>query len=497
MTFSYFTRPACHVLAGLGLVMVLGLAGCGAGDSGSVSDAGSGTGTGPAVGAPQTAGPSLVGMVSGYLDQIEAHPDVNAYIHVDVAQALNAAERLDAAPAGDALLRGVVLAVKDNVHVAGMPNTAGTPALAGFTPDRSAPLVQTLVDAGAIVLGKANMHELAYGITSQNFAYGPVRNPIDTTRIPGGSSGGSAAAVAADMANAAIGTDTGASVRLPAALTGIVGFRPTIGRYEVGGITPVSHTRDTPGFMAKTVGEVALLDAVAAGLDQPVQAADLASVTLGVPRAHFYEGLDHDVAAAMEAAIATIKASGVRLVEADLPDISSLNEAVSFPVALYETSQDLPEYLAAYDTGVDVDTLLAGVQSPDVQGAMSAAFGGAIPDHVYQAAINVHRPALRQVYADYFDAHGVDAVVFPTSPITARPIEGILDGVRVGGETHDTFATYIQNTDPGSNAGIPGISIPIGVDSAGLPIGLEIDGPEHSDDRVLAVALALEAVLTP
>src|SRR5438874_7679933 len=200
------------------------------------------------------------------LAKIAVNPDLNAFITVNAIEAIRAAQAADEARRRDSEhfgpLHGVPLVVKDNIHVAGIRNSAGTPGLRNFVPGANAPVVQALLNAGAIVLGKTNMHELAFGITSNNAAFGPVRNPYDKTRIPGGTSGGNGSAIAARLAPGGIGTDTGGSVRIPAALSGIVALRPTIHSYSQTGVTPISHTRDTIGPMARTVSDLILLDRV-------------------------------------------------------------------------------------------------------------------------------------------------------------------------------------------------------------------------------------------
>src|SRR5919197_358514 len=236
-----------------------------------------------------------VELTQAYLARAEANRDLNAFITLDRAAALEAARRADAeVAAGTAkgVLHGVPLVVKDNVHVAGLPNTAGTPALREFVPKEHAPTAKRLLDAGAVILGKTNMHELAFGISGYNEAFytaQPIgtRNPYDRTRIAGGSSSGTGAAIGARLAPGGLGSDTGGSVRIPAAVTGGAGLRPTVGRYSGEGITPISHTRDTAGPMAQTVEDVALLDAVITGQSVPA-AASLAGVRLGVYRGYYF-----------------------------------------------------------------------------------------------------------------------------------------------------------------------------------------------------------------
>ena len=190
--------------------------------------------------------------------------DLNAFISLNEERANAAAAALDE-QSGTGILHGLPIAVKDAIAAAGLPATAGTEALRGYLPEKDADVVEPLIAAGAFVLGKLNMHELSYGITSNNGAFGPVRNPYDLERIPGGSSGGAGAAVAAGLVPAALGTDTGGSVRIPAALCGVVGFRPTTGRYSQKGIVPVSHTRDTAGPLCRSVSDAAMIDAAITG----------------------------------------------------------------------------------------------------------------------------------------------------------------------------------------------------------------------------------------
>ena len=233
---------------------------------------------------------------------------LNAFISLEAERLRAAARAADKRrQRGERLgpLHGVPLALKDNIDTADFPTTGGTPALAAHRPKRNAPIVQRLLDAGAIVLGKTNLQELAYGPTNNNAAFGPARNPYDPTRIPGGSSGGSAAAVAARLAPAALGTDTGGSIRVPAALCGITSMRPTTLRWSQAGIVPLSHTRDTAGPMARHVADCVLLDGVVTGGPTEITPASLKGLRLGLPRGYFWEDLDAELAAILEAAAGT------------------------------------------------------------------------------------------------------------------------------------------------------------------------------------------------
>jgi len=446
-----------------------------------------------------------VELTQAYLARAEANRDLNAFITLDRAAALEAARRADAelaAGTAKGVLHGVPLVVKDNVHVAGLPNTAGTPALRDFIPKEHAPSVKRLLDAGAVVLGKTNMHELAFGISGYNEAFftaQPIgtRNPYDRTRIAGGSSSGTGAAIAARLAPGGLGSDTGGSVRIPAGLTGGAGLRPTLGRYRQDGVTPIAHSRDTVGPMARTLADVALLDSVVMhGKVPPV--ASLSGVRLGVDRGYFFADLDADTKAVIDRALDRLKAAGVTIVEVDMPELKTLNDRVSFPVALYEAYDDLKAYLAKYGTGKTVEQVAAAIASKDVKGTyetlvvprkLPAPNGVVDAEPIYRAAMSTGRPALLKHFVDTFEKYAIEALLAPTTPAVA-----VAQGPEVS--SPETFLRFIRNTDPPSNAGIPGLTIPAGLGpTTGLPVGLSLDGLRDSDERLLAIGMAIEQVL--
>ncbi|TWB06319.1 indoleacetamide hydrolase [Bradyrhizobium stylosanthis] len=431
----------------------------------------------------------------------KANPELNAFVILDEAGALKAAAVFDATGDKTKPLGGVPIVIKDNIEVAGLPCSAGTPALKGYVPKADAPVAAKLRAAGAIIIGKTSMHELAFGISGYNTAfktgteYG-VRNAYDRTLIAGGSSSGTGAAIGARIVAGGLGTDTGGSVRVPAALNGCASLRPTVGRYPQGGIAPISHTRDTAGPMAATMTDVALLDRVIAGGDA-IAPADLRQVRIGIARSMLIN-LDADTESAFRDAVAKVKAQGVMVVEIEMPQLAELDGQVSFPIALYEAYDDLVAYLKHTGTGLTIESVAAQIASTDVKSTYDGlviprklpAPDGSLVDArpIYDAAIKTARPALQALYSKTFADNRLDAIAFPTTPRVA--IASNSDSSSL-----ENFGLFIQNTDPGSNAGIPGIQVPIALGaSSRLPIGLELDGPEGSDRRLLAIGMALDAV---
>ena len=482
------------------------LSGCGGGSALSVEEQLALTAT-QAVEAIRTGRLSAVGYTETLLARAERLSDLNSLIALNRTKALAAARAIDAKrDRGETLpaLAGLPIVVKDNINTVDLPTTGGTAALKNVQPPLNAPTLQRLIDAGAIVLAKANLHELAFGTTSTNFTpfAGAVHNPYDKTRVPGGSSGGTGAAVAARIAPAGLGTDTGGSVRIPAALCGIAGLRPTVAnggaqrRYDGSGVLPISHTRDTIGPMARTVADVALLDAAMSGKAMPT-AVSLNGLRIGVP-ASFWTGVDNEVVAVVSAARAKLQTAGVTFVDIDMPGIWSLDDQVSFTVVLHEAGIDIPAYLAATGVqGITLADIAAGVSSPDVKGPMSAVLADPTAA-AYGNAINVLRPQMQAMYASYFANNQLDAMMFPTTSIQA-PVIDLVNGSSTvsinGGPQVNTFDNMIRNSDPGSNTGVPGLTLPAGLTAAGMPVGMSLDGPMGGDSRLLGIGIAMEAVL--
>jgi len=394
-------------------------------------------------------------------------------------------------------LQGVLFVAKDNIDSKDMATTGGTNAFRNWRPAANAPVLQRLIDANGVLLAKTNMHELAFGITSNNAAFGPVRNPYDPTLIPGGSSGGTAAAVAARLAPAGLGSDTGGSCRIPAALCGCVGFRPTLGRYSQTGVIPLSSTRDTVGPFARTVDDVTLIDRLCASEDTKPMDVTIKGLRLGVPRGYFYADLDGELAAVVESALTMLRANGAELVEVDLADIEMLNGAVSFPVVLYEVLRELSAYLYAHGSKLSVIDVVEQVAGPGERGILQSQLGpDAVPAAAYREALAVHRPRLQAAYDNYFADNNLAAMVVPTTPLPARPI-GQDETVELNGKQVPTFFTYIRNCDPPSNSGLPCLSVPAGLTKSGLPVGIELVGPASSDSIVLGIGRAYDALRPP
>jgi len=469
---------------------------------------------------------SATSYVTTLIARAKSLSHLNAMIFIDEVGALAAAQKVDAdRAAGKTLgaLAGLPFVVKDNINTKGMKTTGGTSSLRDFQPQSNAPSVQKMLDAGAIILGKSNLHEWAFGITTTNFTLGidpiskaailPARNPYDTSRIPGGSSGGNGIAIASRFAPVALGTDTGGSTRVPASFCGIAGFRPSVGnggserRYPdtATDALPISTTRDTVGPMGRTVADIALLDAVITGTAVPT-AKSLSGLKIGIPAA-FWSGLDDRVKSVAEAAKKKLTDAGVVFVNADLTGIMALNDSVSFPIALHEPIAAIPAYLNANRATVTtLAQVQAGLASPDVQGAF-----GAIAGDVFAAAYTAAmvpatggRAKLQALYKDYFAAQGVECVLFPTTLLPAPQIDAVKGSDKLSYTTggveqkdKDTFGTCIRNTDPCTNAGIPSLSIPAGMTTDGLPVGMQIDGPLGSDFNLLSIGMGIEAVWGP
>jgi indoleacetamide hydrolase len=434
------------------------------------------------------------------LERCEGGKALNAFITLEPACVLEAARACDRrrrAGATLARLHGLPVPIKDSVNTRDYPTTAGTPALRQFRPQSDAAVVRVLLDAGAIVLGKTNLHELSFGWTSNNRAFGPVRNPYDPARIAGGSSGGTAAAVAARMAPLGVAADTEGSIRIPAALCGIAGFRPTTGRYSCAGIVPISPLFDQVGPHARSVADLALFDEIAAPEPAPLLQTTLAGVRLAVDRDYWFSDLHPEVERIATESLRKLEAAGAELIEAPLPGLAGLIERTTSIIQGREFAPEVTGYLERYGASVSFAQLMAAA-SEDVRHdiATSAAPGGRYyaADAVYRAAREQYLPELRAACQAYFAHTGAAAIVFPTTLIPAPRI-GEDPGFDVSGRRVGFRTAIARNIAPGSTAGLPGLVLPAGLTAAGLPVGLEFDGPGGTDRVLLGIGFALEAVL--
>jgi mandelamide amidase len=426
--------------------------------------------------------------------QAEAWQSLNAFITFRPEQLLKDAREVDRRLAkGEKLgpLAGLPIIVKDCIDTDDYPTTSGTPSLKAYQPRENAPVVQRLLDAGAIVAGKANMHELAYGTTSNNFYTGPVHNPYDPTMISGGSSGGPAAALAVGIGTVGLGTDTGGSIRIPSALCGIAGLRPTYARWPAAGMMPAVHTRDVIGPLGRTVADLALIDAIITGEPQ-AKAATLRGTRIGIPHECWID-LDPQVEAVAKQALKTLRKAGVEFVDVDLSEIVAIDREYGFTIVGFETPIDMPVYLTAGDAGVTYEELLDQIVSPPVKSVIPHTLS--VTSDEYRTAL-VARARMQSLYAACWKQYNISALAFPTTVVPARPI-GHDDTMELNGNQVPTFPTYIRNTSPASVAGIPGLTLPAGMTTAGLPVGLELDGPAWDDVRLLGLGLAIEKCLPP
>jgi len=451
------------------------------------------------------------GLAATYYDRIaQVNPRLNVYLSLTRERALAQAERVDALAAkGDPLppLAGIPVGIKDVLVTQGAPSTAGSKILKGYHPPYDATAVARLEAAGAVLLGKLNCDEFAMGSSNENSAYGPVRNPVDTERVPGGSSGGSAAAVAANMAVATLGTDTGGSIRQPASFCGVVGVLPTWGRVSRYGLIAFASSLDRIGPFAGNVRDAATLLGVIAGYD-PMDATSSAApvpdyaaesdkpvegLRIGVPAEYFAEGLDPEVRAAIESGIAALKAAGCSIKPVSLP---STKYAIPtyYLVATAEASANLARF----------DGVRYGYRSPDsdtlsdmYSHSREEGFGAEVKRRIllgtyalsagyYDAYYGKAQQVRRLLAEEFLRAFAeVDAIVTPTAPTPA---------FKLGEKTGDPLAMYLADiyTVTASLAGICGVTVPCGT-AAGLPVGMQVLATHLNEGTAFRVARAVEA----
>lgn len=425
---------------------------------------------------------------------------LNAFITLDPAFVLEQARDADRKHASGAklgLLHGLPIPVKDSLNTAQYATSGGTPALKGFRPSADAPLVATLRSAGALVLGKTNLHELSFGWTSNNLAFGAVHNPYDMTRIPGGSSGGTAAAIAAHMAPLGIAEDTEGSIRVPAALCGVIGFRPTTRRYSTVGAVPACSLFDQTGPQARCMADIALFDRVASGDIRHFGDSTLKGVRLAMWPEFYFDGLDPQVERITREALSKLRAAGVSIVEAEIPGLRDLLQRTADVIVDHDARVELTRYLTTYGAPVGFDELVARA-SPDIRAIFAhevmPGSPGFVSDSAYQTAVKVDLPELRNTFQEYFASTGAAAIVFPTTMVTAPKI-GEEGDLNIAGRKVSFDVAIGRNIASGSRAGLPGLVMPSGIAANGLPVALEFDGPAGSDRMMIALGVSIERAL--
>jgi len=423
------------------------------------------------------------------------NPKLNAYITVTEELALKQAKKAESelsAPRGRkghrdrGPLHGVPISLKDNIYTAGIRTTAGSQILKDFIPKEDAVVVGQLREAGAVLLGKTNMHEFAYGVTSNNPHYGPVRNPWDLARIPGGSSGGSAAAVAAGLCYGSIGTDTGGSIRIPASLCGVFGLKPTWGRISCEGIIPLSPALDCAGPLARTVGDVAILTGILySRVGREPNMARLSALRtearkfcLGIPRQLFFDALSDQVRSAFDTALRELARAGMTTKDISIPLLDETEEAgnhIAWTEAfLYHQQQGyFPARTAEY--GDDVRSRLE--------------MGNKVLAVDYLRALEIQRQFIQQLHLAMAEVDA-DAMVFPSAAIEAPRLDQEI--IRVGKHEYPARALLLRHNRPANLAGVPAVSLPCGFTRSGLPLGLQIMAGVSSEPLLLRIAKVFE-----
>lgn len=449
-----------------------------------------------------------------YLNEIETKKRLNAFLSVLDEQALAQARTVDKkiASGNAGTLAGMVVAIKDVLNFKGTRTTCASKILEHYVSIYTATAVQRLIEADAVIIGKTNMDEFAMGSSTENSAFGPVLNPVDETKVPGGSSGGSCVAVAAGMCHTALGTDTGGSIRQPASFCGVVGLKPTYGRVSRYGMVALSSSFDQIGPFANSVADAARVLQVIAGHDEmdstsakvPVPdylsllTKDVKGMKIGLPREAFGEGLNEEVRSAIERCVERLREAGADVVEVGLPH-SAYNISTYYILMTAEASSNLARY----------DGARYGYRSPNAKdltsmyvSSRSEGFGAETKRRImlgtyvlsagyYDAYYRKAQKVRRLIQNDFLNAFKqVDCILMPTSPTTAFGF---------GEKSNDPLAMYLSDiyTVSANLAGIPAISVPCGVDSKGLPIGAQLLGKQFDEGTILKVADFLHYILSP
>lgn len=436
------------------------------------------------------------------LRQARSHADLNAFITIDGDAVLEAAKNADKARSAGAEgpLLGVPIGVKDSYLTRGLPTSIGLDRLAHFFPTEDADAVRAIKDAGALVFGKNNLVEMSYGLTGHNERYGQVKNPRAHDRVTGGSSSGSAASVAAGIVPASLGGDTVGSIRVPASLCGVVGFKPTTGRWPRNGVAPISHTLDTTGVFARSVEDCILLDQVVTGEQaaEPVEwDFNLKGARLAFAPRQFLGLVDSEVEDRFREVVRRLQDAGAEVFEIDLgEDFNALVQTTTWGIFAHETQGAVSEFLRLHNIPTTFEAIYEGLK-PQLRQAWEnivlSGGAGATSVEAYQTALNVSRPEIQRRLNQAFVTRGALAILQPTTPCMAPSIEKQEEFHIAGQEV--SYLALANHTLSASSVGLPGISLPAGMSRAGLPIGLELDAPLASDRALLKLARGIEAVL--
>jgi len=428
------------------------------------------------------------------LDRATRLEALNAFIvisHDTVLEAARAADVIRVTGSRLGALHGLPIPVKDSVNTTAYPTSNGADILRNFRPKNNASVLTPLLEAGAIVMGKTNLHELSCGWTSNNPTFGAVHNPYDIARIPGGSSGGSAVAVAARIAPLAIAEDTLGSIRIPSTMCGICGFRPTYGRYPDDGIMPLAKNKfDQVGPLACTVEDLALFDSVVTGDGSPLPSLDLNGVRVGVAD-FFLSDIDTEVERVVLAALDRLRDAGVTIVRAEVSDDVKAALPTALTILGSETRSAITEFLARQETGITFDQLVAQT-GPDVQTILTA-----VPPSkaTYDEATSL-RIKITEGIRRYFAENNIAALAFPPAMIPAHKI-GEDGSVTRHGEVLPNTTTMGRNVSLSSVASLASLVLPAGLTSGGLPVGLEFDALPGTDRQLLALGVQLQRALGP
>jgi len=424
----------------------------------------------------------------------ELNPGLNAYLTVSEEKAIGEARKAERELCGRSrgtkrrdrgALHGIPISLKDNIYSAGVRTTGGSKILAEFVPEDDAPVVSSLEQAGAVILGKTNMHEFAYGVTTENPHFGATHNPWDRGRIAGGSSGGSAAALAAGLCYGSVGTDTGGSIRIPASLCGVVGLKPGIGRVNAQGVIPLSKTLDVVGPLARTVEDSsALFRAISVERKNKHESSSgrfpspRGRFILGIPKEFFFDVLSPEVELGFEAAVRVFEKLGARFREVSIPLLAESEEAGN-QIAWAEATcyhQEAGWFPGRADEyGEDVRTRLE--------------MGTKVSAVDYLRACSV-AAKLAGSLASVMRGNQLEALLVPTTPIVAPRLGE--DSVAIKGRKHGTRALLLRLNRPANLAGVPAVSIPCGLTRGGLPVGIQFIGGFGEEHKLLGLASRFE-----